>query len=140
MAVDNPTDPAAPPAVDPSQPAPQPAPEPPAPTAPTDSAPAPTEPQAPADAPPAPAGPPAAAPVTVDNFTRRSDDDAIHGSWVDVISGPHAGRFGAYVEDAAHDPLSGYPVVIVVRSRDALNELLHVNYADVRPSERTGGR
>jgi hypothetical protein len=81
------------------------------------------------------------APVTmVDSRTRRSEDDAMLGSWVDVISGPDQGRFGAYVDTVHHDPQTGYPSVILIRSRDARNELLEVSYSDVRPSERTGGR
>ena len=81
-----------------------------------------------------------AAPVTVDNRTRRSGDDALLGTWVDVISGPNAGRFGSYVDTVHHDAETGYPTVILIRSRDARNELLEVAYEDVRPSERNGGR
>lgn len=79
-------------------------------------------------------------PVVVDNYTKRNDDDALNGSWVDVISGPLAGRFGAYVDTVHHDDSTGYPSVILIRSRDERNELLEVAYSDVRPSERTGGR
>lgn len=82
----------------------------------------------------------AVAPVTVDNRTRRSSDDALLGSWVDVISGPNAGRFGSYVDTVHHDAETGFPTVILIRSRDSRNELLEVAYEDVRPSERSGGR
>lgn len=83
---------------------------------------------------------PVAQPVVVNNYTVRSDDDALLGSWVDVIGGPNQGRFGSYVDTVHHDPETGYPSVILIRSRDARNELLEVEYSDVRPSERTGGR
>lgn len=80
------------------------------------------------------------APVTVDNRTRRSGDDALLGSWVDVIGGPNSGRYGSYVDTVHHDAETGYPTVILIRSRDARNELLEVAYEDVRPSDRNGGR
>ena len=78
-------------------------------------------------------------PVTVDNRTRRSDEDALLGSWVDVVSGQHAGRFGSYRETLTSGD-DGYPSRILIRTRDAANELLEVDYSAVRPSERTGGR
>ena len=83
--------------------------------------------------------PSGAAPVTVDNRTARSDSDAYHGSWVDVVSGEHAGRRGALLETVESEA-DGYPKVVSVRTRDADNLVLHVAYKDVRPSEYTGGR
>ena len=83
---------------------------------------------------------PAAKPIVVSNFTKRSDDDALLGSWVDVVSGDYAGRRGAYVDDAGHDPQTGYPSQVIVRTRDAENELIVVDYGDIRPSAYTGGR
>lgn len=83
---------------------------------------------------------PAAKPIVVSNFTARSDEDAQLGSWVDVVSGEYAGRRGAYVDDAGHDPQTGYPSQIIVRTRDAENELIVVDYSDARPSSYTGGR
>lgn len=82
---------------------------------------------------------PAVVPVTVDNRTKRDDDDALEGGWVDVVEGPYAGRYGAYVSNLSHGE-DGYPEVILVRTRDASNELVEVEYAHTRPSERTGGR
>jgi hypothetical protein len=82
---------------------------------------------------------PGVAAVTVDNRTRRSDDDALLGGWVDVVSGEHQGRFGSY-RDTAQVCSDGYPKTIWVRTRDADNLLLEVAYEDVRPAERTGGR
>ena len=83
---------------------------------------------------------PAVQPVLVNQYTRRSGDDALLGSWVDVVSGEHEGRRGQYVDDASHDPQTGYPDEVLVRTRDANNELLAVKYADIRPSAYTGGR
>lgn len=77
--------------------------------------------------------------VVVDNHTARSDDDALHGGWVDVVSGEHAGRFGAYVATVSNDR-TGYPEQIIIRTRDADNLLLEVAYSDVRPSDSNGGR
>ena len=78
-------------------------------------------------------------PVIVTQFTRRSDEDALPGSWVDVVAGEHEGRRGAYVGDESHGK-DGYPARVLVRTRDAENELLVVNYSDIRPSSYTGGR
>lgn len=78
-------------------------------------------------------------PVVVNQYTRRSDNDALLGSWVDVVSGEHAGRRGAYVDDDTHGE-DGYPERVIVRTRDAENELIVVNYSDIRPSAYTGGR
>lgn len=116
-----------------------------------------TGPQAPADPSAAassstssePAAPPAgdetpsasaAVPVVVDNRTRRDDNDALLGSFVDVVSGEHQGRFGAYVADIENDASTGYPALVLVRTRDADNLLIEVLYQDIRPSQRTGGR
>jgi hypothetical protein len=80
-----------------------------------------------------------AAPVVVDNHTARSDDDAYHGSWVDVVSGEHKGRYGALLGTVSSGP-DGYPEVVSIRTRDADNLVLDVAYSDVRRSEKTGGR
>lgn len=77
---------------------------------------------------------PTAVPVHVDNKTRRSDEDAIEGGWVDVVSGDHQGRRGAYEQTLTRDPATGYPATILVRSRDAENEPLVVDYEDARPA------
>lgn len=77
--------------------------------------------------------------VLVDNFTRRSGDDALFGHFVDVIAGDHAGRRGHYFEDVSHGT-DGYPLRVLVRSRDEHNEMLEVDYKDVRPTDYMGGR
>jgi hypothetical protein len=78
-------------------------------------------------------------PVVVNQFTRRSGDDALPGSWVDIIAGEHEGRRGAYVGDVSHGQ-DGYPDRVLVRTRDADNLLIEVGYGEVRPSSYTGGR
>lgn len=83
---------------------------------------------------------PAATPVVVDNHTARSDDDAHFGSFVDVVDGEHKGRVGAYFHTVDHDPKTGYPLHILVRTRDEFNHLIEVAYKHVRPSKFTGGR
>lgn len=82
-----------------------------------------------------------AAAVTVDNPTSvLADTDALSGSWVDVVSGEYQGRFGAYVAPVDRDATTGVPSRVIVRTRDADNLLIEVEYKDVAPSERTGGR
>jgi hypothetical protein len=79
-------------------------------------------------------------PVVVDLATKRTDDDPILGSWVDVVSGEYQGRFGSYVATVTHDASTGYPEQVIVRTRDADNLLIEVAYSDLRPSARNGGR
>lgn len=73
----------------------------------------------------------------VGNQQRRSDDDAILNSFVDVVSGEHQGRYGVFF-DVAESESNGFPKVALVRSRDAENEVLSVPYESLRPSERRG--
>lgn len=78
-------------------------------------------------------------PIKVDGRTRRSDDDGLEGGFVDVVDGEHEGRFGSFFRVLQH-AADGYPKLILVKTRDAENELLSVAYAHVRPSKRGGGR
>jgi len=80
-----------------------------------------------------------AAPVVVTNLTARDDNDARLNTFVDVVDGEHKGRVGAYVETVEHD-LKGYPLYVLVRTRDEFNHLIQVAYKHVRPSRFTGGR
>lgn len=73
------------------------------------------------------------------NVLRRSDNDAVLGSWVDVVAGEHAGRYGAFYAVSQSDE-KGFPTTAMVRTRDADNLLLEVPYESLRPSERAGGR
>lgn len=83
---------------------------------------------------------PVARAVVVNNFTRRSDEDAILGSWVEVVSGDYQGRKAAYLDDLTNDPETGYPQRVLLRTRDADHMLIDVDYADVRPADYRGGR
>ena len=157
-----PADPTAPPApapepVSPQEAAPQPPAEgtvlPPAstsiesqPAAPSDAPTAPAPEAAPAPEPsPAPEtpSPQPAPPVTVNNQTRRSDDDGLEGGWVVVVDGPHKGLRGAFTAVATYDVESGYPATILVRNRDLASEqgTVVVDYGHVRPAwDYHGGR
>lgn len=73
------------------------------------------------------------------NPISRRDVDGIAGQFVDVVDGEHRGRFGHYVNTVSRDE-DGVPETILIRTRDARNELLEVAYSEVRPSERAGGR
>lgn len=77
--------------------------------------------------------------VFVNNFNRRSGDDALFGSFVDVVAGEHEGRRGHYFQDVSHGS-DGYPDRVLIRSRDEDNLPLEVNYSDIRPTSYTGGR
>lgn len=81
-----------------------------------------------------------ATPVVVDNRTARDDNDGRLGHWVDVVDGEHAGRVGAYYSTSESDPVTGYPLHILVKTRDEFFELIEVAYKHVRPSRFNGGR
>jgi hypothetical protein len=75
----------------------------------------------------------------VGNQQKRSDDDAVLGSFVDVVDGEHQGRFGHFF-DVADSEQGGFPKTVLVRTRDEFNEVLRVLYKHLRPSRRAGGR
>lgn len=77
--------------------------------------------------------------VVLDLKTRRSGDEPVQGSWVDVVSGKHKGLFGSF-EGVSEYAKDGYPSVVFFRTRDADNQLLEVPLKDLRPSDRNGGR
>ena len=78
--------------------------------------------------------------VQVNQYNRRHGDEPLFGSWVDVVAGEHAGRRGHYHHDVSH-AADGYPERVLVRSRDADNLDLEVNYSDIRPAnDFRGGR
>lgn len=79
-----------------------------------------------------------AAPVHVTNTTRRSDQDALEGHLVEVVSGEHKGKRGAFVRVEEHDEKTGFPHRILVKSR--LHGLFGVLYKDVHDvREHFGG-
>lgn len=79
-------------------------------------------------------------PVVVDLATKRDDNDPILGSWVDVVSGEYQGRYGSYVSTVTHDPSTGYPDRVMIKTRDKDDMYVELDYSDLRPSERNGGR
>lgn len=60
-----------------------------------------------------------------------SDNDAQLGTFVSVVSGPHKGRYGVF--HSVGEERAGWPVTAVVRTRDAEDEHLIVDYGDLRP-------
>lgn len=70
----------------------------------------------------------------IDNSTRRNDDDAVQGSFVDVVAGEHEGRRGSFEHVVTYNDKDGYPETVLIRSRDQRSEPLVVNYKDVRPA------
>lgn len=75
----------------------------------------------------------------VDQFTRRTDQDALLGSWVDVVDGEHRGKFGHYRQTLEWNK-DEFPKTALVQTRDANAELIEVPYESLRQSERHGGR
>lgn len=62
------------------------------------------------------------------------------GGWVKLKAGDYLGRVGYWVETLETDD-DGLPTKILVRTRDAENMLVPVDYADVeRPVDYFGGR
>lgn len=68
----------------------------------------------------------------------RDDTDAIVGQFADVVDGPYAGRYVVYQRTLTSGD-DGYPLTVLVKTRDARDEQLVVDYAHLRPAE-TGGR
>jgi hypothetical protein len=66
---------------------------------------------------------------------------AHEGQFVDVVSGEHAGLYGVYLQTVERYD-NDEPVKVLVRNRDHGGDvdLAVVNFADIRPSKRTGGR
>lgn len=90
---------------------------------------------------PAPRKPATREPVTVDNYTRRSDDDVIQNGFAYVVAGEHQGRYGHF-HDIIDTKDDGWPKTVLFVTRDENAERLHVNYADLRPAldRPRGGR
>ena len=88
---------------------------------------------------PAPEAAPSHAPVRVDQFTRRSDADAIEGSFVRVLSGPHAGQIASFLKALEHD-VDGYPKRILLRFKDTTHTHEHdaEDYSNVRMVNHPG--
>lgn len=73
--------------------------------------------------------------VFVDNHGARSDDDALEGHFVRVVSGEHKGVYGALVDVLTRGE-DGYPDKCLVRQRDPAGDkdLVGVDYVDLRPA------
>lgn len=71
-------------------------------------------------------------------YRPRSDDDVLSGHFCNVVTGPHAPRYGVFTNTASVGE-DGYPDEVVVRTRDAIDENLIVKYSDIRPA-LAGGR
>lgn len=83
---------------------------------------------------------PPADPVRVDGTNRLHGDDALEGHFVKVIDGEHAGRVGSFEKVLEHDPSTGQPTNILVRTRDADSLLLSLPYEHVEHTDFKGGR
>jgi len=70
----------------------------------------------------------------IDSFSRRSRADVMTGLFCKVVKGKYAGRYGVYDYNAtvAKD---GYPLTVIVKTRDENHEYITVNYSDIEPSE-----
>ena len=80
-------------------------------------------------------------PITVDNYTRRSDDDVLQNGFAYVIAGEHQGRYGHF-HDVIDTEADGYPRTVLFVTRDENAERLRVAYKDLRPAtdRPRGGR
>lgn len=72
-------------------------------------------------------------PVRVDGTNRRSDDDALEGSKVKIVAGDYKDRKGVFLKVEQHDPKSGYPAQVIVRTSDDEHQYLSVPYESIRP-------
>lgn len=62
------------------------------------------------------------------------DERAEWGGWAEVVSGTHKGRYGVYLSDDKQDG-QDFPEHITIRTRDANEDHIIVNYRDARPAE-----
>jgi hypothetical protein len=88
-----------------------------------------------------------AAPTVDDGVEDVELGPPVVGQWVQITAGDYAGRFAAYLGNVQYeeaDPQNPYappvPAMIQVRTRDADNLVLDVDYADVSSTMYSGGR
>lgn len=62
------------------------------------------------------------------------EGSALIGHFADVVSGEYQGKYGVVEKATAFDS-KGWPTKVAFRTRDAANELLTVDYSDLRVSE-----
>lgn len=72
-------------------------------------------------------------PVRVDGRNRRSDDDVLEGHACEIVEGDYKGRKGVFLSVVRHDPQSGYPTQVLVRTQENEYEHLSVPYSSIRP-------
>jgi len=63
----------------------------------------------------------------------RSDDDALTDLFANIVSGEYAPRYVVVGRTLERDD-DGYPKTVEVRTRDDRDEMLVVDYADLRPA------
>lgn len=80
-----------------------------------------------------------AQPVKVDGRNQRNDNDALEGGFANVVDGKYKGKFGMFLYPTEYGS-DGYPTKVWFRTRDAQAQEFVVDYADIRPSKRNGGR
>lgn len=73
-----------------------------------------------------------------DVMRRRTDDDVLYGEFAKVIAGPYEGKTVS-VQSTVETGADGYPTRMLVKTRDDRDELVVVNYKDLRPVAQ-GGR
>jgi hypothetical protein len=65
-------------------------------------------------------------------WSPESDSDVALGTFCTVIWGEHIGRYGVFQTIGEIRP-DGRPVTAIVKTRDAEDEAITVNYSDIRP-------
>lgn len=69
---------------------------------------------------------PTPVPATINDV--REDEAAVLGHFVDVVTGPHKGRYGVFME-------AGSNGTAVIRTRDDASERLSLKVSDLRPAK-----
>lgn len=72
--------------------------------------------------------------INIDGFTRRHGGEPLTGHFVRVCDGDNAGRYGVYEENATVDD-TGYPLTVILTTRDDRHERLVVPFDDLEPAE-----
>ncbi len=75
----------------------------------------------------------------VEALVEIDGEPGLEGHFVNVVSGEHDGRCGTFAK-VLETHKDGSPKTILIRTRDANDELLPVAYRDVRHTTYKGGR
>jgi len=73
--------------------------------------------------------------VQVDQYTKRSDDDALYGHFCRIVKGDHEGTVGVYAATLDRED-DGWPKTIIVEPVGQANTMFQVPYKDVRHTDR----